>query len=140
MQEFSVFRFLQGSRTTILLWAALFISVVALLDWHFENNISFGFLYLFPMLMAGSCLKPWQVAGVALLCTGLTEAFDPFRWAMLEGASRLLLTFAAFFGTGLYGFASARARRLVNQHLEELAKETELRRKTEEQLDFVVSS
>ncbi|HEY1947302.1 MAG TPA: ATP-binding protein, partial [Bryobacteraceae bacterium] len=47
---------------------------------------------------------------------------------------------AAFFGTGLYGFASARARRLVNQHLEELAKETELRRKTEEQLDFVVSS
>jgi two-component system, LuxR family, sensor kinase FixL len=140
MQEFSVFRFLQGSRTTILLWAALIVSVVALLDWHFENNISFGFLYLFPMLMAGSCLKPWQVAGVALLCTGLTEAFDPFRWAMLEGASRLFLTFAAFFGTGLYGFASARARRLVNQHLEELGKETELRRKTEEQLDFVVSS
>jgi PAS domain S-box-containing protein len=140
MREFSVFRFLQGRRATILLWAVLFVSVVALLDWHFEDNISFGFLYLFPMLMAGSCLKPWQVAGVALLCTGLTEAFDPFRWAMLEGASRLFLTFAAFFGTGLYGFASARARRLVNQHLEELAKETELRRKTEEQLDFVVSS
>jgi len=140
MQEFFLFRFLQGSRTKLLLWASILIAGIALLDWHFENDISFGFLYLFPMLMAGAWLNPWQVAGVALLCTGLTEAFDPFPWALLEGGSRLVLTFAAFFGTGLFGFASARGRRLVNRHLEELARETELRRKMEEQLDFVVSS
>jgi two-component system sensor kinase FixL len=140
MPEFYVFRFLQGSRTKILVCAGLLIAATALLDWYFENDISFGFLYLFPMLMAGSCLKPLPVAAIALLCTGLTEAFDPFPWAMLEGASRLFLTFAGFFGTGLYGYASARGRRLADLHFEELAKETELRRKTEEQLDFVVSS
>ncbi len=140
MPEFYVFRFPQGSRLKILIWTALFIGVTALLDWHFKNDISFGFLYLFPMLMAGSCLSPLPLTAVALLCTGLTEAFDPFPWAPLEGASRLVLTFAGFFGTGLYGYASVRGRRLVNRHLEELAKETELRRKTEEQLDFVVSS
>lgn len=140
MQEFSILRFLQGSRTTVLVWAGIFIAVIAVVDWHFENNISFGFLYLFPMLMVGGCLTPLQTAGVAALCTALTEAFDPFPWEMQVGISRLVLTFAAFFGTGFYGFVSARSRRLVKQHLEELERDAELRRKTEEQLDFLISN
>ena len=80
MHEAFVFRVLQGSRTTVLLWAVILIVVIALVDWHFEDNISFGFLYLFPMLMVGGCLTRWQIAAVAALCTGLTEAFDPFPW------------------------------------------------------------
>ncbi len=80
------------------------------------------------------------MAGVAALCTGLTEAFDPFPWDMPVGGSRLVLTFAAFFGTGFYGFASARNRRFANEHLAEMRREAELRRKTEEQLDFLISS
>src|SRR5215510_9380461 len=133
-------RFLHGSRSTALVWAGAFIAVIALADWHFENNVSFGFLYLFPMLMAGSCLTRLQLAGVAVLCTGLTEAFDPFLWTMPVGLSRLILTFAAFFGAGFYGFASARGRRAVNEHVAEIERESELRRKTEEQLDFLISS
>ncbi len=140
MQDVVIFRFLQGSRTKVLAWAAVFIAVIALVDWHFEENISFGFLYLFPMIMVGGCLTRLQMAGVAALCTGLTEAFDPFPWAMPVGISRLILTFAAFFGTGLYGFASARSRRLADRHLGEIQQEAELRRKTEEQLDFLISS
>ena len=140
MQELSIFRFLQGSRTTVLVWAGIFIAVIALVDWHFEDNISFGFLYLFPMLMAGGCLTRLQMAGVAAICTGLTEAFDPFLWTIPVGFSRLILTFAAFFGAGFYGFTSARNRRVVNRHLAEIETEAELRRKTEEQLDFLISS
>jgi len=105
MEESFVVRVLQGSRTTILLWAAILIAVIALVDWHFENNISFGFLYLFPMLMVGGCLTRWQIAVVAAVCTGLTEAFDPFPWVMPVGVSRVILTFAAFFGMGFFGFA-----------------------------------
>ena len=140
MPELSIFRFLQGSRSTVLVWAVIFIATIALADWHFEDNVSFGFLYLFPMLMAGSCLTLLQMAVVAAICTGLTEAFDPFLWTMPAGISRLILTFAAFFGAGYYGFASARSRRMVNQHLAEIETEAELRRKTEEQLDFLISS
>ena len=140
MQEIFVVRVLQGSRTAILLWAAILIAMIALVDWYFENNISFGFLYLFPMLMVGGCLRQWQLAGVAALCTGLTEAFDPFPWVMPVGISRVILTFAAFYGTGFFGFASARSRRLANQHLGAIEREVELRRKTEEQLEFLISS
>src|SRR5437762_13334522 len=140
MREILVVRVLQGRRTTALLWAAILIAVIALVDWHFEDNISFGFLYLFPMLMVGGCLTRWQIAAVAALCTGLTEAFDPFPWVMPVGVSRVVLTFAAFFGAGFFGFASARSRRLANQHVGEIGREVELRRKTEEQLEFLISS
>ena len=140
MHEIFVVRVLQGSRTTVLLWAVILIAVIALVDWHFEDNVSFGFLYLFPMLMVGGCLSRWQIACVAALCTGLTEAFDPFPWVMPVGVSRVVLTFAAFFGAGFFGFASARSRRLANQHLREIEREVELRRKTEEQLEFLISS
>lgn len=89
-------RLLQGSRKAVLLRAGLVIAVVASIDWRFDVNISFGFLYLFPMLMVGGHLKPWQIAGVAALCTGLSEAFDPFPWTIQLGVPRLILTFAAF--------------------------------------------
>jgi len=140
MREIFVVRVVQGTRTTVMLWAAILIAVIALVDWHFEDNVSFGFLYLFPMLMVGGCLTRWQIAGVAALCTGLTEAFDPFPWAMPVGISRVILTFAAFFGAGYYGFEASRSRRLANQHLDEIQREIELRRRTEEQLEFLISS
>src|SRR5882672_10237221 len=139
MQDVVIFGFLQGSRTKVLAWAAVFIAVIALVDWHFQENISFGFLYLFPMLMVGGSLTPWQLAAVAALCTGLTEAFDPFPWAMPVGISRLILTFAAYFGTGYFGLASARNRRLANEHLGEIEMEAAFRRETEEQLEFLIS-
>lgn len=138
--ELLVLRFLHGTRTAILVRAGILITVIALIDWHFEENISFGFLYLFPMLMVGGCLSPVQMAAVAALCTGLTEAFDPFPWVMPIGMSRLVLMFAAFYGTGFYGYASARNRRSANQHLDEMQREAEMRRKSEEQLEFLISS
>jgi two-component system, LuxR family, sensor kinase FixL len=140
MQEIFVLRFLQGDRTKVLGWAAVSIAVIALVDWYFENDISFGFLYLFPMLMAGGCMTKWQLGGVAAVCTALTEAFDPFPWTMQAGLSRVILTFAAFFGTGLFRFASARSRRLAALQMEEIEREIDLRRKTEEQLEHLISN
>jgi len=122
-----------------LVWAGVFIATIALVDWRFEENVSFGFLYLLPMLMVGGSLNLLQMALVAALCTGLTEAFDPFPWAMAVGIPRLLLTFAAFFGAGYYGLAAARNRRLADHHLTEIQREAALRRETEEQLEFLIS-
>jgi PAS domain S-box-containing protein len=106
----------------VLVRAAAFIAAIALIDWRFDVNISFGFLYLFPMLMVGGRLPRWQVALVAALCTGLSEAFDPFPWVASVGVPRLILTFAAFFGAGLYVFEAAR------------------RQEAEEQLQFLVAT
>lgn len=140
MNDLFSMRLLRRSRTTILLWAGLFIFALGLVDWHFEENISFGFLYLFPMLMVGSCLSRPQIAAVAVLCTGLTEAFDPFPWVIPIGISRLVLEFVAFFGTGLYGFEAARSRRLADEQMAEMSKEAENRRRTEEQVNSLISS
>src|ERR1022692_2944125 len=112
--------FPRGSRTAILMQAGISILVIALVDWRFDVNISFGFLYLFPMLMVGGCLNQWQIAAVAALCTGLGEAFDPFPWAAAVGIPRLILTFAAFFGAGLFVFESTRNRLLASQHLRDV--------------------
>ena len=132
--------FLQGNRNLVLLRAAAIITVVALVDWRFDVNISFGFLYLFPMLMVGSCLTPWQIAAVAALCTGLVEAFDAFPWATNVGIPRLILTFAAFTGAGLFVFESARNRRLASQHLADVEHEMDLRREAEAQLKVLIES
>jgi hypothetical protein len=59
--------------------------LVALIDWRVDLNVSFGFLYLFPMLMVGICLERWQVAMVAGLCVLLAEWFDPFPWSSPAG-------------------------------------------------------
>lgn len=140
IQNFFGFKAVQASRATVLLRAALLITIIALLDWHFENNISFGFLYLFPMLMVGGCVGLFPMAATAAVCVGLTEAFDPFPWAMQEGLSRLVLTFAAFFGAGFFGFSAARSKRQSDEHLRDVEREAELRRMTEEQLDFLISN
>jgi two-component system sensor kinase FixL len=132
--------FLQGNRTIVLLRAAITIAVIAVVDWRFDVNISFGFLYLFPMLMVGSCLTPWQIAIVAAICTGLVEAFDSFAWSTSVGIPRLILTFAAFTGAGLFVFESARNRRLASQHLAEVEHEMDLRREAEGQLKVLIES
>jgi PAS domain S-box-containing protein len=131
---------LHGSRRTVLLCAGALIAAVALIDWRFDVDISFGFLYLFPMLMVGGRLTRWQIAGVAALCTALSEAFAPFPWTFALGVPRVILTFSAFFGAGLYVFESTRNRRLTGRHVEDLEREAELRREAEEQLRFLIES
>jgi len=135
-----ILRFLQGNRALVLLRAAATMLVIAMVDWRFDVNISFGFLYLFPMLMVGSCLTPAQIASVAALCTFLVEAFDPFPWVTAVGLPRLILTFAAFTGAGLYVFESARNRRLASRHLSDVEHQMDLRAEAETQLKVLIES
>ena len=123
--------FLRLSRTKLLVIAMAMILAVALVDWRVELNVSFGFLYLFPMLIVGSCLVGWQVAIVAGLCTLLAEMFAPFPWEMAASVPRDIFMFASFFGTGLFAHESAKNRRLTEQHVREVEQEAELRRDAE---------
>lgn len=116
------------------------ISIVALIDWRVDLNVNFGFLYLFPMLIVGYCLERWQIALVAGLCTLLAESFAPFVWRAADGIPRDIFMVAAFFGTGLFAFESAKNRRLTSLHVQEIEQEVELRREAEQQLKVLIES
>jgi PAS domain S-box-containing protein len=132
--------FFRGSRNQLLIRAGVMVAIVALIDWRVELNVSFGFLYLFPMLIVGYCLPRWQVALVAALCTLLSEWFGPFAWEPIDGIPRDIFMLAAFFGTGLFAHESARNRKLAAQHVQEIEQEVELRREAEQQLKVLIES
>jgi PAS domain S-box-containing protein len=131
---------LRLSRTELLSLGAALILAIALVDWRVELNVSFGFLYLFPMLILGSCLAPSTLALLAGLCTFLAERFAPFAWDAAAGVPRDIFMLAAYFGTGLFAAESARNRRLTAQHVRELEQEAELRRDAEQQLQALIES
>ena len=131
---------LRLSRTELLSLGAALILAIALVDWRVELNVSFGFLYLFPMLILGSCLAPWTLALLAGLCTILAERFAPFAWDAAAGVPRDIFMLAAYFGTGLFAAESARNRRLAAQHVREVEEEAELRRDAEQQLQALIES
>ncbi len=131
---------LQGTRTQLLMRAGLMIFAVALIDWRVQGNVFFGFLYLFPMLMLGSCLAPWQIALVAAGCVLLAEWLGPVGWAPSDGIPRDIFMFTAYFGTGLFAYESARNRRLALQHAQEIECEMESRREAEQQLQVLIES
>ena len=128
------------SRTKLVLVAAAMILTVALIDWRVELNVSFGFLYLFPMLILGSCLPRWQLALLGGLCTFLAERFAPFAWGAAAGVPRDIFMFTAYFGTGLFAYESARNRLLTSQHVREVEQEALLRRDAEQQMKALIES
>jgi len=132
--------FFRGSTRSILLRAGALIAAIALLDWRVVGAIPLGFLYLVPMLMVGSVLKPWQIGTVAALCTVLAENFDDLTWNLREGASRDVLYFAAFIGAGLFVREINRNRKVAMEHLNEIERQSEGRREAEEQLRILIES
>jgi PAS domain S-box-containing protein len=138
--------FVRGGRRVVLIRAFALIGLIALADWRIDIDVPFGvdvplgFLYLFPMLLVGSALSRWQIAGIAVVCTFLTEEFDTFKWSPLSGMPRDILYFAAFFCMGLFVYEVGRSRRLAEAHVEEIEKQSEARREAEEQLKVLVDS
>ena len=132
--------FFRGSRKAILLRAALLIAAIALLDWRVVGPIPLRYLYLIPMLLVGSVLEPWQIAATAALCAFLGEFFDDVPWNLQTGISRDLIYGIAFFGAGVFVREVNRNRRVVEQHLEEIERQSEARREAEEQLRVLIET
>ncbi len=131
---------LRGSPRAVLLRAFSLILCIAFADWLIQGNIPLGFLYLFPMLLFGTVLNRWQLAGVAALCTLLTEVFDIFDWYLEAGVPRDILIFSAFLGMGLFVYETVRSRQISLLHLKQIETEVEARREAEEQLKVLVES
>jgi PAS domain S-box-containing protein len=122
------------------LLAGALIALIAAVDWRVQANISFGFLYLLPMLLMGTVLPLWGVMLTALICTGLADAFDPFVFSFSIGLPQDILVFTSLAGTGLYSYEVARNREREKKHLMAVEIEAAARRSAEEQLEFLVET
>ncbi len=131
---------LGGTKKAVILRALLMVAVIAYADWRIESEVTFGFLYLFPMLLLGSILSRWQIAAAAALCTLLTEVFDTLQWTLAIGLPRDGLIFAAFAGMGLLVHELVRGRRAELLYLQQIETASHARKAAEEQLKILVES
>ena len=117
-----VSRYLQGKSRVIL--AAGIVAAIALVDWRVDAPISFGFLYLIPMLLVGAVWRRWQILGAAAVCTLLADLFDAYHFIWAVTVPQDILVFAALAGAGLFAFEIAASRQREKLHLEEVEKES----------------
>jgi two-component system, LuxR family, sensor kinase FixL len=132
------FRLMDGSPRVAI--AGFLILVIAVIDWRVDLNFAFAFLYLLPILLAGTVLSRWQVVLVSLLCTFLSDFFDPFPFTRATSFPQDILVFAALAGCGLFSYEVTRRsrREAADRHRYEL--EAAARREAEEQLEFLIES
>ena len=134
------FRFLQGSRRPVLIRAGILIAVIAAIDFYVDLNVSFGFLYLFPILLGAAVLPRWQIVGVAFLCTALSDLLSPAPFAWGVALPQCILVFTSLCGTGLFVYEITRSRQREREHLAAVEREMAARREAEEQLEFLIGS
>jgi len=132
--------YLQRTPRAVLTCAGITILIIALVDWRVRANIYFGFLYVFPMLLVGTVLSRWQLSLVAIFCTVLSEAFDPFAFVPATDLAQDTLLFCTLAGMGLYSREITVNRQRELENLQRIEKEVSARREVEEQLEFLIQS
>jgi PAS domain S-box-containing protein len=127
-----------SNRRRLLIVAVLMAGIVAVVDWWTKPYISLGFLYLFPIMIAGGFLSRTRIVSAAVLCAFLQEEFSNLPAG--DAWPRLILSSAGFIGTGLFISELLRNRRIVLNHLHELEAQAQARREAEESLRVLVQS
>ncbi|VUZ84978.1 Multi-sensor signal transduction histidine kinase [Candidatus Methylomirabilis lanthanidiphila] len=127
-------------REIVLTGAAILIGAIAVIDWGVAVDISFGFLYVFPVMLAASVLPRWAIALTAALCMALADLFDPFPFTFSVGLLSDLSDFAALTGAGLFVHEVIKSRQEGMEHLKRIEREVVARRQAEEQLAFLIDS
>lgn len=117
--------------------AAILIFSIAAADWATKPYLSLGFLYLFPIMLAGGFLPRLQIFGLSLFCAILHEVFSSFPSPDMV---RTAMVTVAFAGTGLFFSELVRNRQLVVLHLHELEEQVRFRRDAEDQLEMLIET
>jgi two-component system, LuxR family, sensor kinase FixL len=125
-------------RYKILVTAALMIAAIALIDWKVKTEMSFGFLYFFPIFLVASCFQQWQIAVVAAVCAILREVFGPFDKTFLF--SRLFLAWGSFTAAGWLVRGVLENWQKVREQLLEIQARDRLLQDSEEQLRVLIET
>ncbi len=131
-------RLLNASRQRIIVVVLVAIPTIAFIDWRWLS-ISLGGLYLFPMLLAATVLRPRAILGLALTCAILRCFFDDSHYAV-QYAIRFTTSFATYVLSGLFVVEVMRNRRMALEHLAQITQEQRLRNEAQERLKTLVES
>jgi PAS domain S-box-containing protein len=106
----------ERNRTPVLLASAAIILVIAIADWWTKPFVAFGFLYLFPIMLAAGFLPRWAIALVGAGCAVLSEIFS----SLARSPVRLAFETLALAGCGLFVAELVRNRLLTLRGQERL--------------------
>src|SRR5579872_2789208 len=133
-----ILRYLGGPTRVVL--AGFLIVTIALIDSRVDPPISFGFLFLFPILLVGTVWPRWAILMMAIVCTILSDVFDPFPFGWAMSLPQDILVFTSLGGTGLFAYEVNRRRERELENLHRVEREAAARREAEEQLEFLIDS
>lgn len=106
----------EKNKTAVLLASGAIILLVALADWWTKPFVAFGFLYLFPIMLAAGFLPRWLIVLISGGCAVLSEVFSSLN----RSSVRLSFETLALVGCGLFVAELVRNRRLTLQGQERL--------------------
>ena len=130
--------FSEPRRAWVYAIAAVLIAIIAYGDWKLED-VSLGFLYVLPILLAAATLRGWQICALAITCALLRECFSSLH-ATPGAALRVSVGAAGFALAGYFVAQLNRQRRTVVQHLRERERQMQLRLEAERQLQVVIET
>jgi two-component system, LuxR family, sensor kinase FixL len=134
----SYLSFSEPRRGWVYAIAAVLIASIAYGDWKIEE-VSVGFLYVLPILMASATLRTWQIIAVAFACGVLRESFSPLHDTP-GSAIRVCIGAAGFALAGYFVSQLNQQRQSVLQHLRERERQMRLRADAERQLQVVIET
>jgi C4-dicarboxylate-specific signal transduction histidine kinase len=134
----SYLTFSEPRRGWVYVIASVLILSIAYSDWKLEE-VSVGFLYVLPILMASASLRGWQILAVSIACGVLREWLSPLHGT--PGAGIRICIGAAGFGLAGYFVSLLNRQRLaVARHLSEREQQMRLRINAERQLQVVIET
>ena len=104
------------NRTIVLLSSGAIILAIAVADWWTKPFVAFGFLYLFPIMLAAGFLPRWVIALLGVACAILSEVFS----SLDRSPVRLAFETLALAGCGLFVAELVRNRKLTLEAQERL--------------------
>jgi PAS domain S-box-containing protein len=134
----SFLAFSEANRAWFYTIAAACVAIIGWLDW-LVVNVSLGFLYIVPILLASATLRRLQMMILATVCGILREMFSPVH-GQPGAVGRTLIGIAGFAMAGFFVSELNRNRKLVTRHLEEREEQILLRRQAEEELRAVIDT
>jgi PAS domain S-box-containing protein len=106
----------QRNRTLVLLVSGVMVLIIAVADWWTKPFVAFGFLYLFPIMLAAGFLPRWLIALLGAGCGVLSELYS----SLDPSSVRLAFETVALAGCGLFVAELVRNRRLTLEAQERL--------------------
>ena len=125
-------------RSRVVAISAVMIAIIALLDWKVAREMSFSFLYFFPIFLVASCYGQWQIAVAAAICAILREAFGPYNHIYFLPS--LFLAWGSYTAAGWLVRGVLANFQKVREQLAEIQARDRLLRDSEEQLRVLIET